>query len=228
MEYWSIGGMEYWSIGVLEGWHGVWSPGFSGRVLSLEGGGKGLLSPALSSRGGEGEAPAHRLGDVLVPCRFRKFPRIPKGFRPGAQGCEPRATLGKAGGVGQPQRDCGPMAERGTTPLGLKIARTLTQGSSRLATRLLGWRTQSLWDCSLSTAPFPAIRICFGLRPSHFGSPAVANRRWRRYSQIFMEEPQELSRDSAGAAMSPFNSLKLHIFLICVHLRNLRSTSVAF
>ena len=43
-----------------------------------------------------------------------------------------------------------------------------------------------------------------------------------------MEERQELSRDSAGAAMSPFNSLKLHIFLICVHLRNLRSTSVAF
>ena len=78
---WSIGGMEYWSIGVLEGWHGVWSPGFSGRVLSLEGGGKGLLSPALSSRGGEGEAPAHRLGDVLVPCRFRKFPRIPLGLQ---------------------------------------------------------------------------------------------------------------------------------------------------
>ena len=33
----------------------------------------------------------------------------------------------------------------GTTPLGLKIARTLTQG--RLAdSATLGWRTQSLWD----------------------------------------------------------------------------------
>ena len=81
MEGWRDGVLEYWRDGVLEGWHGVWSPGFSGRVLSLEGGGKGLLSPALSSRGGEGEAPAHRLGDVLVPCRFRKFPRIPLGLQ---------------------------------------------------------------------------------------------------------------------------------------------------
>ena len=36
-----------------------------------------------------------------------------------------------------------------TTPLGLKIARTLTQGS--LAdSATLGWRTQSLWDCRTS------------------------------------------------------------------------------
>ena len=35
--------------------------------------------------------------------------------------------------------------------LGLKIARPLTQGSSRLAT--LGWRTQSLWDCRFENAP---------------------------------------------------------------------------
>ena len=42
-----------------------------------------------------------------------------------------------------------------------------------------------------------------------------------------MGEHQELSHDSAGLAMSPFNSLKLHIFLICVHLRNLRSSSMA-
>ena len=42
-----------------------------------------------------------------------------------------------------------------TTPLGLKIARTLTQGS--LAdSATLGWRTQSLWDCrtiGLSVVP---------------------------------------------------------------------------
>ena len=41
--------------------------------------------------------------------------------------------------------------ERAQPPLGLKIARTLTQGSSRLAT--LGWRTQSLWDCRFENAP---------------------------------------------------------------------------
>ena len=44
----------------------------------------------------------------------------------------------------------------GTTPLGLKIARTLTQG--RLAdSATLGWRTQSLWDCrttGLSVVPY--------------------------------------------------------------------------
>ncbi|MEI7941063.1 MAG: hypothetical protein WCK27_30685, partial [Verrucomicrobiota bacterium] len=43
-----------------------------------------------------------------------------------------------------------------TTPLGLKIARTLTQGS--LAdSATLGWRTQSLWDCraiGLSVVPY--------------------------------------------------------------------------
>ena len=42
-----------------------------------------------------------------------------------------------------------------TTPLGLKIARALTQGS--LAdSATLGWRTQSLWDCrttGLSVVP---------------------------------------------------------------------------
>ena len=43
-----------------------------------------------------------------------------------------------------------------TTPLGVKIARTLTQGS--LAdSATLGWRTQSLWDCrtiGLSVVPY--------------------------------------------------------------------------
>ena len=43
-----------------------------------------------------------------------------------------------------------------TTPLGLRIARTLTQGS--LAdSATLGWRTQSLWDCrttGLSVVPY--------------------------------------------------------------------------
>ena len=42
-----------------------------------------------------------------------------------------------------------------------------------------------------------------------------------------MEAPQELSRDVIGPVANAFNSLKSHIFLICVHLRNLRSTSVA-
>ena len=57
--------------------------------------------------------------------------------------------------------------------------------------------------------------------------PYLFNRRWRRYSQIFMEEHQELSRDSAGPAMKVLVSLQSYISSICVHLRNLRSTSVA-
>ena len=79
-----------------------------------------------------------------------------------------------------------------------------------LSPAAFGNSRESLWDCSLSTAPFPAIRICFGLRPSHFGSPAVANRRWRRYSQIFMEEPQELSHDT-----NPISSSSAFICVIC-------------
>ena len=36
------------------------------------------------------------------------------------KGCEPRATLGKAGGGDQPQRGCGPMAEMGHNPVGVE------------------------------------------------------------------------------------------------------------
>ena len=43
----------------------------------------------------------------------------PKGIPP-RRGCEPRATLGKAGGVGQPQRGCGPMADMGHNPGGVE------------------------------------------------------------------------------------------------------------
>ena len=58
----------------------------------------------------------------------------------------------------------------GTTPLGLKIARTLTQGS--LAdSATLGWRTQSLWDCrrpkSEGRRPKEA-RSALGFRPADF------------------------------------------------------------
>jgi hypothetical protein len=77
--------------------------------------------------------------------------RIPTGFRPKAQGCEERATLGN-----RPRNVTTAMRLRpkshapyeigfATTALRLgKICFTTTQGSSFLAT--LGWRTQSLWD----------------------------------------------------------------------------------
>ena len=53
---------------------------------------------------------------------------------------------------------------RDATPSGLKIHRAATQGSSFLAT--LGWKTQSLWDCSsgnLSIVPF-ASRVARNLQ----------------------------------------------------------------
>ena len=66
-----------------------------------------------------------------------------------------------------------------TTPLGLKIARTLTQGS--LAdSATLGWRTQSLWDCraiGLSVVPYGTglarnIRKALRLNPLSSARPA--------------------------------------------------------
>ena len=47
----------------------------------------------------------------LTQCLSESSEMNPKGIPPQSPGCEPRATLGKAGGVGQ--RGCGPMAERG-------------------------------------------------------------------------------------------------------------------
>ena len=72
--------------------------------------------------------------------------RIPTGFRPKAQGCEQRATLGKgtrarSTPTGLPRL----RGERRPQPRwGWLLPTQFTQGSSRLAT--LGWRTQSLRD----------------------------------------------------------------------------------
>ena len=47
--------------------------------------------------------------------------RIPKGFRPKAQGCEERATLGSVSQDRQPQRGCGSAVEKGHNPVGVGI-----------------------------------------------------------------------------------------------------------
>src|SRR6185312_16387138 len=52
-------------------------------------------SPAVRCRVGNGNRPGP------------EGTRIPKGFRPKAQGCEERATLGMRGKNSQPQRGCG-------------------------------------------------------------------------------------------------------------------------
>jgi hypothetical protein len=77
--------------------------------------------------------------------------RIPTGFRPKAQGCEERATLGHHQ-TNIPNRNAVtanllPSLAREICRNPVGVVRPLTQftqGSSFLAT--LGWRMQSLWD----------------------------------------------------------------------------------
>ena len=59
-----------------------------------------------------------------------------------------------------------------TTPLGLRIARTLTQGS--LAdSATLGWRTQSLWDCRRPKSEGRRPKEARSARISALGFPAL-------------------------------------------------------
>src|SRR5258708_38556181 len=78
---------------------------------------------------------------------------IPKGLCNSAQGCEERATLGKATDDSQPQRGCGLVLfpfSLATTLSGLSpMWRAFSQGSSSLAT--LGFVAESLWDSGLAT-----------------------------------------------------------------------------
>ena len=78
--------------------------------------------------------------------------RIPTGFRPQAQGCEARATLGNRcdeflnpiGVVAVSSASFPCRRRRNPIGVGFHFA-PFTQGSSSLAT--LGYTTQSLWDC---------------------------------------------------------------------------------
>jgi len=78
--------------------------------------------------------------------------RIPTGFRPKAQGCEARATLGnrESNIINRNAVAANTTQNLDHNPVGVEIHFvSLTQGSSCLAT--LGWRTQSLWDCWRAT-----------------------------------------------------------------------------
>jgi hypothetical protein len=74
---------------------------------------------------------------------------IPKGLRPPAQGCEERATLGNH-------------RENFATPLGLCVSRTVTQGSSCLAT--LGFGSESRWDSQTGQQAWRRRWKCSSLR----------------------------------------------------------------
>ena len=108
--------------------------------------------------------------------------RIPTGFRPPAQGCEERATLGPP-----------PMST--TTPTGLRPRAAITSGStppsglspfgSRATQRTsflatIGWRPQSNWDCSEPRTWPPAQYLLLNQSPDskplefeRFGKPVA-------------------------------------------------------
>ena len=142
------------------------------RIVTESGGGARLCEPqhsrmagcqnyfesAQSNEAAAGRRPALRCR-TLASCAH---PRIPTGFRPKAQGCEARATLGQ-----RPQSIFNRnavaalpfvFAARGAclNPVGVvSHLNSFTQGSSspfRLGSTL-GWRTQSRWDCRIQAAP---------------------------------------------------------------------------
>ena len=108
--------------------------------------------------------------------RMARASRIPKGFRPPAQGCEERATLGHRGQSSQPQRGCVPRGAKAATPLGLLHGDAGSQGSSFLAT--LGSDTESRWD---SDGEYPK-----GIAASlHFSPPGNVPGRRRKVVRGF-------------------------------------------
>jgi hypothetical protein len=97
------------------------------------------------------------------------YARIPTGFRPKAQGCEERATLGHHR-AGFPNRNAVaalPFSSAARwichNPVGVENNLIpFTQGSSCVTT--LGWRPQSRWDCRNRTvSPFVIRHSSFSL-----------------------------------------------------------------
>src|SRR5206468_4003855 len=70
---------------------------------------------------------------------FHRLSRVPKGFRNKAQGCEERATLGKGGGVSQPQRGCGQVALPSAWPATLSGLSSIGTRDPRVARSSHPW-----------------------------------------------------------------------------------------
>ena len=75
-----------------------------------------------------------RTNRIVTAVAQRVHPRIPKGFRPKAQGCDAGATLGNVGLKSQPQRGCVRSTSLAATPLALWNVRQPTQGCEERAT----------------------------------------------------------------------------------------------
>ena len=99
----------------------------------------------------------------------RVVQRIPTGFRPPAQGCEARATLGYPSQFAPTPTGLRRLrSEPGHNPVGVAPHPvSLTQGSSCLAT--LGWRTQALWAWFVQQAEwFAGGSPCWALASPYF------------------------------------------------------------
>jgi hypothetical protein len=90
--------------------------------------------------------------------------RIPTGFRPKAQGCEERATLGNMVLKSQPQRGCVRPASLASTPMALWGFRQITQGCEARAA--LGQRPANSFNRNAVAAlPFSSAAREVGRNP---------------------------------------------------------------
>ena len=114
-------------------------------------GSKTSATRSTSARNHAAETSNHlRTGEPAATRRVALRSRIPTGFRPKAQGCEGRGSPSDK--HPQPQRGCGQFVSGRARDVChnavgvVSIFRQDTQG--RRYTPTLGWRPQSLWDCS--------------------------------------------------------------------------------
>ena len=106
-----------------------------------------MRRPRQGRKGVPSEAALESVAPDPQFCGGDRKQGIPKGFCLKAQGCEERATLGKAvREIGNPNGVVGSVrGESGRNPVGVvMVCAMFPKGSSFLAT--LGWRTQSFWD----------------------------------------------------------------------------------
>jgi hypothetical protein len=150
-----------------------------------------------------------RTNRIVTASASRGSARIPTGFRPKAQGCEARATLGHRPHSNTNRNAVAALpfssAARGIchNPVGVGDDLILfTQGSSCVAT--LGCMTQSRWDCS------NALRL--GLRPQPCSVSAVRNfnslefEGFRNYGEFVMIKSRA---GDVPLVLIPSNSMEL-------------------
>ena len=129
--------------------------GFAGPVSSI-----GLSSKRAPRARGLAGAPTSKRRRAVLPLpeglslptsSVELFPRIPKGFRNKAQGCEERATLGKRDENGfQPQRGVATDGSSVAPQPRCGFERCGQHSQGRRGAPTLGFAPKSLWDLRIS------------------------------------------------------------------------------